>query len=522
MIQAQTQTAEYWEANFSLTDSDVEQVYNRFLEAEKPLTIAQITQAVITHRVQQEAEAMRRQLKGRQVYQPQNAYAVGDELVFPVLRFARGAVTAVRDGYNPEQGKFSVISVTINGKSREFAAQFSAEHPLNAVAETALDELIDLDPDGISEQFSPLVIDKIAATLAAKPDFVRLGKEWFVKSLMAEINIGHLHLSEAVLEISGGGPLVTDEILPHLDMDPNLDVSVQRFSLNHGLLNDDRFDEVAPAGKVAWFLRRMEPDGVKQTPERLVYTPIAYDAHLLSPQLRLLEQELDDEWSEFPAGSGSLPAIFSLMFPHRWAGALPLSSRLRPLFPVSNAERQRVIFVDEVTNEEIVGWVVQKHRYVYGLKAWYEANEIPVGGFLHLAPGPEPGVIKLGFDRRRPQREWVRLATVNNNRIQFELSRRDIGCGYDDLLVVGTDTLAAIDALWRRAESHQRSLASLLVEIFPPLTSLTPQSTVHAKTLYSAINMLKRIPPGPVFAELVRNPAFQTVGDHYWMFEEAR
>lgn len=522
MIQAQTQTAEYWDAGFWLTDSDVEQIYNRFLETEKPLTIEQIARAVITYRVQQEAEGMRRQLKGRQVYQPQNAYGVGDELVFPILRFARGAVTAVRDGYNPEQGKFSVITVTINGKPREFAAQFTAEHPLNAAAETVLDDLIDLDPDAIYEQFSPLVMDKIAAALAAKPDFVRLGKEWFVKSLMAEINIGHLHLSEAVLEMSGGGPLATDEILPHLDMDPNLDVSVQRFSLNYGLLNDERFDEVAPAGKVAWFLRRMEPDGVKQTPERLVYIPITYETHLLSPQLRLLEQELDDEWSELPPVSGSHPAIFSLMFPHRWAGALPLSSRLRPLFPASSADRQRVVFIDEVTNEEIVGWVVQKQRYVYGLKAWFEANEIPVGGFLNLAPGPEPGVIMLGYERRRPQREWVRLATVNNNRIQFELSRRDIGCGYDDLLIVGTDTLAAIDALWRRFESQKRSLASLLFEIFPPLAALAPQGTVHAKTLYSAINMLKRVPPGPVFAELVRNSAFQTVGDHYWVLEEAR
>ena len=95
-------------------------------------------------------------------------------------------------------------------------------------------------------------------------------------------------------------------------------------------------------------------------------------------------------------------------------------------------------------------------------------------------------------------------------------------CEYDDLLVVGTDVGAAIDALWRRAETKERSLASILVEIFPSLAPLTPQNTVHAKTLYSAVNMIRRMPPGPILAELVSNPAFQTVGDHYWLFDSDR
>jgi hypothetical protein len=30
------------------------------------------------------------------------------------------------------------------------------------------------------------------------------------------------------------------------------------------------------------------------------------------------------------------------------------------------------------------------------------------------------------------------------------------------------------------------------------------------------------VPPGPVFAELVKHPAFQPVGDHYWQFEAGR
>ena len=161
-------------------------------------------------------------------------------------------------------------------------------------------------------------------------------------------------------------------------------------------------------------------------------------------------------------------------------------------------------------------------RYVTGLADWYEKNGIPIGGFVHLKPTEEHGKLILGFDKRRAQREWVRLATIEDNHMHFELSRRAIACGYDDLLIVGTDVVAAIDALFRRMTANQYSIASILAEIFPDLAELTPQKTVHAKTLYSTLNMLKRVPPGPIFAELVRHPAFQPVGDHYWQFDRQR
>jgi hypothetical protein len=76
--------------------------------------------------------------------------------------------------------------------------------------------------------------------------------------------------------------------------------------------------------------------------------------------------------------------------------------------------------------------------------------------------------------------------------------------------------------LWRRAVANNRSIESLLRELFPELAELNPQQTVHAKTLYSAINMLRRVPPGPLFAELVTNPVFVSVGDYYLQYAPAR
>jgi len=513
---------EYWGTQFSYTDSDIEQLYNHFLDVEKPQTIEQLTRALFAHRVDEEIKSIRRSIKGRQIYQPHNDYQVGDKLVFPVLDFLQGTVSAVRKGFNPEEGDFNVITVDIKDKTREFATGYEAPHPLNVENGKDLFDLIDLDPDALYERFGPSVMNKVYKALSDHQDFIELGSLWFVKSLMVDINVGHLHLSEVILEMSDGGPMEANDLLTHLDMDPGVDVSVQCFSLNYALLNDERFDDVAGEGRIAWFLRRLEPEDVLKTPGRLRHQSISYDQTLLSPQLLLLEQELDDEWSEIDPPDKSQPAILALTYPHRWAGTLPLSTRLRPLFPMSKVPRQQIVFVDEATKEETVGWVVSEGRYIYGLKEWYEENQIPVGGFLHLTPGLEPGVILIGYDRRRPKREWVRLATVSDNRIQFELKRRSIGCGYDDLLIVGSDVVAAMDAIWRRAEANQRSVGSILAEIFPSLALLNPQETVHVKTLYSAVNMLRRIPPGPIFAELVRNPAFQTVGDHYWLFDNNR
>jgi hypothetical protein len=522
VIRPRTQLATYWGSDFTLTDTDIEQIYNHFLEVERPQTVADIARDIMAHRVAQEINNVKKQMQGRHIYQPQASYQSGDELVFPGLHFASGTVTAVRDGYNPEDGAFKVIAVELNGKLREFAAALTTEHELNTTDGNALDELMSVDVSALYAQYGQAVRVKLIEQLRSRPEFVKLGDVWFVKALMAEVNIGHLHLAEAVLDMYGGGPLPTAEILPHLDMDSGISQEVQLFSLNYALLQDARFDNVAPRDEVAWFLRRLEPAAIQSVPERIVYKSIPYDRALLSPQLLMLERELDDEWSELAEPPQPHPVVFTLLFPHRYAGVIPMTAHIRPLFPPNYSPRQRVVLVDDEDGEEIEAWVMQDARYIFGLTDWYNKHEIPIGGFVHLAPGPQVGVVQLGYDRRRPQREWVRLATAVDNRIQFELRRRSIGCGFDDLMVVGTDVVAAIDALWRRAESHQRSLASLLAEIFPPLAALNPQSTVHAKTLYSAINMLRRVTPGALFAELMRHPAFQQVGDHYWQFDRHR
>ena len=134
-------------------------------------------------------------------------------------------------------------------------------------------------------------------------------------------------------------------------------------------------------------------------------------------------------------------------------------------------------------------WVVWEGRFVYGLADWYEANQLPIGTILRIAPGTEPGVVTIQYERHRAQREWVRVALVENQELLFGMQKWSISCDYDDMMMIGMHTLDGVDQIWIKSEEEKWSLAYTMVKLFPQLARLSPQNTVHAKTIYSAVNM---------------------------------
>lgn len=86
----QVDSEQYWTESFSITDSDIEFVFNLFLEEEKPLSSREIARRLIQHRVEQEIQQLRRQIERGAIYQPRNTYSVGQVLVFPALNYRHG------------------------------------------------------------------------------------------------------------------------------------------------------------------------------------------------------------------------------------------------------------------------------------------------------------------------------------------------------------------------------------------------------------------------------------------------
>ena len=73
--------------------------------------------------------------------------------------------------------------------------------------------------------------------------------------------------------------------------------------------------------------------------------------------------------------------------------------------------------------------------------------------------------------------------------------------------VMGRCSPAALAALSAAAPSTK------MAQITPELVKLNPQGTVHAKSVYSAVNVVRRTPPGPVFHALISNRRFRDVGN---------
>jgi hypothetical protein len=191
---------------------------------------------------------------------------------------------------------------------------------------------------------------------------------------------------------------------------------------------------------------------------------------------------------------------------------LPLANRTRGFFPVREGKRSLITFIDGRWGKRFPGWIIPEARYVCGLSDWYEEHKLPVGAFITLERTEDPAEVVVDFRPHRMKREWVRMVRVEKNQLVFQLQKQAIAADYDEEMVVAEADPAAVDELRRTLYQQNPSLQELLDELAPQLMGLNTQGTVHAKTLYSAINMLRRTAPGPIFAALSASPQYQHLG----------
>jgi len=515
VIRRNTQNPEYWR-ELDITDEDLEHLSNLLVEQEIPLPLDELARALVRYRCRKEEQRISEELSRGVPYLPKNHYEVGETVIFPIQEYAAAEVTGTRAGHNPEYGTFQVIQVTFpNGREREFAAELE-DHPLNEVTVAEKEDLFSADE--LYDQYGAHIRSELNSHLEAETAFIRLAGEWFVRDLLVEIGDGRLNLAEAVLDVAGGGPLPTEELVGDLDLPEEASPQLGIFSLNYALQEDDRFDEVGPAGEVLWYLRRLEPEEVLNPPPRLRPRVVEYDHRLLDETMINLERRLDDEWSDLVASpEAEQPITVVLNYPHRRSGTLPLSPRLAQVFPTGRTHRIRFILRDEKSGEEMAGWVVRERRLVYGLSDWYEQHDIPVGAYVDIRRADEPGVVLFRRRPTRQRRDWVRVATVQNGKLTFEMAPHPLSCEYDDLMVVAVEDFLSLDQVGERVREERLKLADVVAEVFPEIAKLSPQGTVHAATLYSAVNVAMRVPPGPVLATLVADGRYVLKGDNYWV-----
>jgi hypothetical protein len=514
-----------WVKQFSLTEDDLDYITNLIIEHEKPMVTSEIALLIIEKRQQDMESNQQDRFANAKVYNPAHTYAIGDRLIFTEFDNAVATVTALRDGDNDSLGAFKVIAVDFDdenyqaSKPREFACELEGHALSEKNPEAQLVPEGELEPKDILRQSHSTIMPALIEGLQNADSLVRVGGSWFVRELLLEIDIGSLHLAEAVLDMNGGGPLSSEEVLEQIgDLGNEAPIALQSFSLDLALNEDERFDEVGTTGKISWFLKRMEPEHVHSLPAVLKYQDVDYDEDDLSDEMIDLETELDDELSPIDFEGSLRKATTTLIYPHRRAGTLPLNAKLRAIFPKAKTPRICVEFVDTSDGSTFLGWVVHQYRYVFGLWDYYTKHQLPVGALLSVERGEHAGQILLSYDGHKARTEWVRVVTPSTERVSFENRKRSIGAEYDDLMIMGVDDLEKADKI---AESmRQRPLPNLLKQIVGELSKLTPQGTAHATTIYSSVNIFRRCPPAPIFATLETHPDFTYEGDHYWRISD--
>lgn len=512
---------DYWQ-NFKATKKDIEFLQTHLFESETPKSTAELISVLIEERIRAERAALTKKRKaGGKPFLPKEVYALEDRITFPALDWVSGQVTSLRPGVNPEMGEFDVITVKMDdGSERMFAANLE-DHPLN-VQSSSDTESSDLDPSEIQSTFGKGIENELDEAFGNDEGLVRIAGRWFPRALLVDVNEGHLNLAEAVLDMAGGEPQPTSELLKNVELPEGVNEKLTEFSLNFALQEDERFDEVGSAGKVLWCLKRLEPEGVQEVPLYLRYKEIEHDRTALSEDMFGLEARLDDELAE--AGMESMDDVESvticLTYPHWRAGSLPITKRVQSMFPTAyESPRVRFMMIDGNTGDQMPAWVVRKHRYVYGLRDWYEKGDLMPGTLVQIHRGKNPGEVIIEAKTHRTKKDWVRTVIIGaDGGMVFALLKQPVTAEINDRMAFAVADTDSVDALWKREK--KQPFEKLVKNVMHELTKLNPQGHIHAQELYAAVNIVCRTPPAPLFALLATNPEFIHVGDlHFRMAE---
>ncbi|HEX9075223.1 MAG TPA: hypothetical protein VF932_05565, partial [Anaerolineae bacterium] len=158
-------------------------------------------------------------------------------------------------------------------------------------------------------------------------------------------------------------------------------------------------------------------------------------------------------------------------------------------------------------------------NYLAGLAGWYNMRRLSPGAYVILRRGPEALTLTVDYQPQRERSLWVRVARGINGRLVFAQEKRPVSHKYDEEMLIVVADPVGLDTVAQTAREH-KPLPELLEDIFPELAKLSGAGHVHAKTLYSAVNLVRRIGPRAVLSALSESRTFSSVGGGYFVLNE--
>ncbi|NIP23336.1 MAG: hypothetical protein GWO38_05820, partial [Phycisphaerae bacterium] len=340
MNQRVLQTTDFWQKQFQLTDKAIEALYNTILETGEPMSLDKVGLFFVKYTLEEEERKLRSELEQGKPYSPQQNFAVDDKIVFSHLDYAVGTVVNTRPGYNPKDGDFTVLEVVFesqNGLSAEFAADLKSPHALLNTDNNRLAADNTAFVQKTYGQFQHIIRPRIEVTLSNNENFVEFNHDWFLADFLVEVQEGLLNIVDAAIDINGA-PLNVDTLIEQIELQGNGKITeAMRFSVNHCLEGDDRFENVGTEDNVLWYLNRLKPTQVMRPPRRLRGGEQPFDINLLDDEQRALLVEIDDETTPSEYAKSFDPeansVVLVLNYPHRRLGTLPVVPAVRHLLP---------------------------------------------------------------------------------------------------------------------------------------------------------------------------------------------
>ena len=518
-----TQTETYWRDSFEVSQDDLDLATGIVLHAGSPQPVSMLVSALVVQKFRREREQAVRQIQRGSIYRPMDEYEVGQDIVFSALDTV-GKVVSVRAGSNPKYGAFSVARVALEDPpgEREFVAGFDHPHPLNRPVE----DLVATGDADVSEEdlvrlYAPLVTAKLEAALEADDDFVRFGGNWFLTELLPVVHIGYLNLAEAMI-YEARHPLPARNMLGELEIEGTGSADAQMFALNHALAEDERFDNLSATGEPVWYLRALEPDAVFDRPRVLDPAWSAVGGEYVGITMLDMIDDIGDQLDDIPSTTPNQDEELSmaLSFPHLYAGTLPATQRFLRTLSGQNGSHFPITMIDSARRQQFDVWVVPDKGYICGFSEWFAAVGMCVGGLVTLAATDTPMTYEIGVASIRSRRsEWLRAATVTDDGLLLQMQRAAVAVRCDRNLLIEVPDLEAVARSMEAEADLDAPIGVVVRRAFQELAKLSSRGIVHAKSIYSVVNVMRRSGAVPVFAELTRFACFDPVGDGFWAYD---
>ncbi|NTW09278.1 MAG: hypothetical protein HGA28_06895, partial [Anaerolineaceae bacterium] len=154
-----------------------------------------------------------------------------------------------------------------------------------------------------------------------------------------------------------------------------------------------------------------------------------------------------------------------------------------------------------------------------GLREWYKAHQLIPGSLVVVRRGEKPGEVMVEARVQRASKDWVRTVMVGTDGgFVFAMLKQSITAEFNDRMAIYVPDFKALDPIWGK----HRLFEDLVVTVMRELSKSNPQGHVHAQELYAGVNLVRRVPPAPLFALLVTNPMIKHVGDLHFRLEESQ